>query len=97
MIYVMDLLNIIDTFLAFTILDRFLLKNRKIQIGALLLLMVSISVQLKLIIPAVPDLFFAVLLLALSYLDRREQPIGVSLFRFVVSYSIFILNNFHTN
>lgn len=93
-IYVIDLLNIIDTFLAFIILDRLSLRNKKVSIGAIILLFIVINLQLKLVIPVVEELFFVVLLVSLSYMNRREQPIGITLFHFVIAFGIFKLNNF---
>ncbi len=93
-IYAIDLLNMIDTFLAFIILDRLSLRNKKVSIGAIILLFIVINLQLKLVIPVVAELFFVVLLVSLSYMNRREQPIGITLFHFVIAFGIFKLNNF---
>lgn len=94
MIDVIGLLNIIDTFLAFTILDRLSLRNKKVSIGAIILLFIVINLQLKLVIPVVSELFFVVLLVSLSYMNRREQPIGITLFHFAIAFGVFKLNNF---
>lgn len=94
MIYAIDLLNIIDTFVAFTILDRLSMRNKKVSIGAIILLFIVISLQLKLVIPVVSELFFVVLLVSLSYMNRREQPIGITLFHFAIAFGVFKLNNF---
>ena len=94
MIYAIDLLNMIDTFLAFIILDRLSLRNKKVSIGAIILLFIVISLQLKLVIPVVSELFFVVLLVSLSYMNRREQPIGITLFHFAIAFGVFKLNNF---
>jgi len=93
-IYAIDLLNMIDTFVAFTILDCLSLRNKKVSIGAIILLFIVINLQLKLVIPVVSELFFVVLLVSLSYMNRREQPIGITLFHFVIAFGIFKLNNF---
>lgn len=94
MIYAIDLLNIIDTFVAFTILDRLSMRNKKVSIGAIILLFIVISLQLKPVIPVVSELFFVVLLVSLSYMNRREQPIGITLFHFAIAFGVFKLNNF---
>ena len=94
MIYAIDLLNMIDTFLAFIILDRLSLRNKKVSIGAIILLFIVINLQLKLVIPVVSELFFVVLLVSLSYMNRREQPIGITLFHFAIAFGVFKLNNF---
>lgn len=94
MIDVIGLLNIIDTFLAFTILDRLSLRNKKVSIGAIILLFIVINLQLKLVIPVVSELFFVVLLVSLSHMNRREQPIGITLFHFAIAFGVFKLNNF---
>ena len=94
MIYAIDLLNMIDTFLAFIILDRLSLRNKKVSIGAIILLFIVINLQLKLVIPVVADFFFVVLLVSLSYMNRREQPIGITLFHFAIAFGVFKLNNF---
>ncbi len=94
MIYAIDLLNMIDTFLAFIILDRLSLRNKKVSIGAIILLFIVISLQLKLVIPVVSELFFVVLLVSLSYMNRREQPIGFTFFHFDITFGVFKLNNF---
>lgn len=93
-IYVIDLLNIIDMFVAFTILDRLSLRNKKVSMGAIILLFIVINLQLKLVIPVVSELFFVVLLVSLSYMNRREQPIGITLLHFAIAFGIFKLNNF---
>ena len=94
MLYVIEVLNVIDTFLAFIILDRLSLKSKKNSVGSVLLLFIVINLELKLTVPIVSELFFMVLLVALSYMNRREQPIAITLFYFVIAYSIFQLNNF---
>ena len=94
MISAIDLLNMIDTFLAFIILDRLSLRNKKVSIGAIILLFIVINLQLKLVIPVVSELFFVVLLVSLSYMNRREQPIGITLFHFAIAFGVFKLNNF---
>lgn len=94
MIYAIDLLNMIDTFVAFTILDCLSLRNKKVSIGAIILLFIVINLQLKLVIPVVSELFFVVLLVSLSYMNRREQPIGITLFHFAIAFGVFKLNNF---
>ncbi|MBP7952820.1 MAG: hypothetical protein KAZ09_01710 [Enterococcus sp.] len=94
MIYAIDLLNMIDTFVAFTILDCLSLRNKKVSMGAIILLFIVINLQLKLVIPVVSELFFVVLLVSLSYMNRREQPIGITLFHFAIAFGVFKLNNF---
>ena len=94
MIYAIDLLNMIDTFVAVTILDCLSLRNKKVSMGAIILLFIVINLQLKLVIPVVSELFFVVLLVSLSYMNRREQPIGITLFHFAIAFGVFKLNNF---
>ena len=62
--------------------------------GAIILLFIVINLQLKLVIPVVSELFFVVLLVSLSYMNRREQPIGITLFHFAIAFGVFKLNNF---
>ena len=50
MIYAIDLLNIIDTFVAFTILDRLSMRNKKVSIGAIILLFIVIGIVLSILI-----------------------------------------------
>ncbi|MHC5269209.1 sensor histidine kinase [Enterococcus sp. LJL98] len=94
MFYVIDTLNIIDPFLAFVVFDRLSLKSRKNSLGATLLLLLVIYLQIKLIIPVVSELFFVVFLVSLSYMNRRDQSIGITLFHFVLAFGLFKLNNF---
>ena len=94
MIYAIDLLNMIDTFVAVTILDCLSLRNKKVSMGAIILLFIVVNLQLKLVIPVVSELFFVVLLVSLSYMNRREQPIGITLFHFAIAFGVFKLNNF---
>lgn len=62
--------------------------------GAIILLFIVVNLQLKLVIPVVSELFFVVLLVSLSYMNRREQPIGITLFHFAIAFGVFKLNNF---
>lgn len=94
MLYLIDLLNIIDIFLAFIILDRLSLKDKKISIGVIMTLLIVANLQRRLVFPVVADLFFIVLLVSLSYMNRREQPIGTTLFHLVCAFGVFQLNNF---
>lgn len=94
MLYLIDLLNIIDIFLAFIILDRLSLKDKKISIGVIMTLLIVTNLQRRLVFPVVVDLFFIVLLVSLSYMNRREQPIGITLLHLVCSFGVFQLNNF---
>ena len=41
--------------------------------SAIILLFIVVNLQLKLVIPVVSELFFVVLLVSLSYMNRREQ------------------------
>ena len=61
--------------------------------GAIILLFIVVNLQLKLVIPVVSELFFVVLLVSLSYMNRREQPIGITLFHFAIAFGVFKLNN----
>lgn len=94
MLYVIYLLNFIDIFLAFIILDRLSLKDKKISIGVIMTLSIVANLQHRFVFPAVSDLFFIVLLVSLSYMNRREQPIGTTLFHLVCAFGVFQLNNF---
>ncbi|MEG0292714.1 sensor histidine kinase [Enterococcus sp.] len=94
MLYLIDLLNIIDIFLAFIILDRLSLKDKKISIGVIMTLLIVANLQRRLVFPVVADLFFIVLLVSLSYMNRREQPIGITLLHLVCAFGVFQLNNF---
>lgn len=94
MLYVIYLLNFIDIFLAFIILDRLSLKDKKISIGVIMTLSIVANLQHRFVFPAVSDFFFIVLLVSLSYMNRREQPIGTTLFHLVCAFGVFQLNNF---
>ncbi|MHC5269204.1 GHKL domain-containing protein [Enterococcus sp. LJL98] len=88
MFYLMAISDIIQTFLSFSVLDKLSLKKKKNGILALFILFLVSSVHLNLRLATMNELVLSVLLLAFSFMNHRQQPMGLTLFHLSLAFII---------
>lgn len=94
MFYLIAISNIIQTFVAFCVLDNLSIKKKSNAILSVFILFLVSSVHLNLRLATMNELVLSALLISFSFMNHRKQSIGLTLFHLSLAIIIQKMTKF---